>query len=841
MNRKAVKPIVLILVFLGALITFSIITNKENKDLTTTMAEATLPIMQFTYRGNVLNELHGYAQEMDVLSMRDGVMPIGTNRKMNLEILTYGQNIDNLAYEIRSLDGNRLLVEEPSAKLSGTATKKTCDITLPSLFTENEEYNMVLTLKVGEKNIYYYTRVMFAKDCFVNETLDFALKFHEYTFREDAASFIPTYMDPATGDATTLNYVDLTCTLGQITWADFEGVKLTEPVASFKEINTSYNVITLNYVMTNVNELNEVEYYNVEEYYRLRQTPTRIYMLNYERRMDEIFRSENDFLINDSAIRLGIRDAEVNYMANDSGDCIAFVQEGELWCYNRTNNSISQVFSFRGMEGIDNRENWGQSDIRIVRVDEAGSIDFLVYGYMNRGDHEGKVGVGVYRYDGIGYTVEEELFIASDKSYEVLKCELGELMYVNEQKILYLMMNENVYKVDLTSLEVTTMVEGVTGEEYAVSESDRYLAWVETEKLYASTSIKMADLKTGIEYDITSGTNNYVRPIAFIGEDFVYGVAKISDVKEDSLGDLVYPMTSIQILNTSEGKLDVIKNYRPYGGYIGNVSVDADNVYVEIVKKSDGRYIHSGNDAIMNRETESANDVAVSRITTEKKQKQVTISMKPVTAVGKVKRIKPKDILVEEKREVDFNVKESDYYYVYVKGSVLLATTDASEAIHCANENYGVVVDKQMRYIWKRARSTTQSAFKKLQVNEADVNASSIAKCISIMLMREEAELSAEELVLAGQSPYEILQSALDEAKVIELKGCSAEELLYYINKGTPVLARTGKNDAVLLTGYSANLIYYYDPATGQTMNTTYDNMEQIFLGGGEYFLAYVK
>jgi len=50
----------------------------------------------------------------------------------------------------------------------------------------------------------------------------FALQFHEYTFRDDANKFIPKYMDAATGDTSTLNYVDLSCTLNQITWADLK-------------------------------------------------------------------------------------------------------------------------------------------------------------------------------------------------------------------------------------------------------------------------------------------------------------------------------------------------------------------------------------------------------------------------------------------------------------------------------------------------------------------------------------------------------------------------------------------------------------------------------------------
>ncbi|MBP3678616.1 MAG: hypothetical protein J6I97_09750, partial [Agathobacter sp.] len=481
MNNKAVKPIVLTIVFLVSMIVFSILTNKVNKDLTTTMGEASLPVVHFVYEEKTINELHGYVEEMDMLSMRDGLMPIGEDRVLNLEIMTYGNEIDNLSYKIRSMDSERLLVEEDKAEITTTQDKVACQIHLPSLFEDNQEYNMELVITLGDKEVYYYTRIVRALDAYTSETLDFAMTFHDYTFRDDADTFIPTYMDPATGDATNLSYVDLSCTLRQITWADFTGVKLTEPVASFKEINSSYNVITLNYVMTNVNENNEVEYYNVEEYYRLRQTPTRVYVLNFERRMNQVFRNENDFLLGTTGILLGIRDNNVEYLANESGDCIAFVQEGELWCYDRVNNTISQVFSFRDAEGVNSRENWDQHDIDIVRVDEAGSISFVVSGYMNRGEHEGRVGVGVYHYDGIAHTVEEEVFIPTNKSYEVLQVELGQLQYVNEQKMLYLMLNNNVYKIDMNAFTVSTLVESDTDDYYAVSKSGRYLAWVSPE------------------------------------------------------------------------------------------------------------------------------------------------------------------------------------------------------------------------------------------------------------------------------------------------------------------------------------------------------------------------
>ena len=841
MNRKAVKPFVLIGVFICSMVIFSMTTNKVNIDLTASMEKATLPVVNFVHNDITVNELHGYVREMDLLSMRDNVLPIGEDRLLHLNVLTYGQNIENVSFEIRSLDGTRLLMEEDNADIIAEEDKLTCEILLPSLFEEQQEYNMILTLNVDGRDVYYYTRLMKASTCYVNESLAFAMQFHEYTFRDDAATFIPTYMDPATGDPTTLSYVDLTCTLRQITWAKFQGVKLTTPVASFKEITGSYNVITLTYVITNVNEANETEFYNVEEYYRLRNTPTRMYVLNFERRMNQIFRSENDFILGNSAIQLGIRDDEVEYKSDDSGNHIAFVQEGALWCYDRTGNSISEVFEFRGIEGIDQRENWNQHDIKIVSVDEAGSINFLVYGYMNRGEHEGEVGIGVYHYDGIAHTVEEEIFISSNKNFGKLKAELGELMYVNEQEQLYLMMNENIYCIDLETHQIQCIIEN-NDEGYAISESDRYVAWIEPEQLYSSPIIHFMDLKTGQVTELSSGTETYLKPIAFIGEDFVYGIANITDVKVDSVGNTIFPMKAIEILNASEGKIDIIKTYAPEGKYIGKATVENKNIKVELMTETDGRLAVSGTDTIMNRETEVQNKVAIDKTVSEVKQTQVSITMKTVSNTNAVKVITPKHVILSEDKTMALDLKkEGEMYYVYLKGNVLLATSNISEAIICANSNYGVVVDQNLRYIYKRARSESQSYIKNLIANSADKNANGMAKSVSAMLEYEGVGLSVNELLLAGQTPYYILSTTLKDKMILELSGCGVDELLYYVDMGNPVLAKTGDDDAVLLTGYSSSKVYYYDPKTEKTMNMSYEEMDKLLYDGGNYFIVYLE
>lgn len=170
-----------------------------------------------------------------------------------------------------------------------------------------------------------------------------------------------------------------------------------------------------------------------------------------------------------------------------------------------------------------------------------------------------------------------------------------------------------------------------------------------------------------------------------------------------------------------------------------------------------------------------------------------------------------------------------------------MATHDAGEAVRCANENYGVVVDSNLKYIFERARNNTQTEIKNLVVNEADRNSSSMVQAVSILLTKEEVGVSVSDLISAGQTPVQVMESTLKDSKVLELKECTIDELLYFIDQGTPVLARTGQNQAILLTGYTANYVYYYDPVSRQSRTISYEATEELFKRGGNYFIAYVK
>ena len=609
MSKKVIKPIVLIVVFIAALITFCITTNKGNKDMTTKQADATLPVMSFNLDKIKINTLHGYTTEMDPTKMRDCVIPISDDRKLSLSISTYGMAVDRISYKIRSMDGKRLVADDEISSFSNKDNTIQADISMPNVMDENTEYLLVFTITSGQDNVYYYSRIMQTDGKAAAKVVEFAKKFHDETFIKEDKSFFTTYMETTTGDRNTLAHVDLTSTVSQITWGSMAAAQYTNPVIALKEINDSYDVVTIDYVMSCVDGKGETEYYNVREYFRLRQTESRMYVLNYERTANQIFNSENSFISDSGSVMLGIRSSEAEYRANEAGSVICFVQEGDLYSYDINNGMIIKVFSFRDAEGIDERENWNHHDIKIVSVDEAGSIDFVVYGYMNRGTHEGEVGTGVYHYDGLAHTIDEEAFIPSKTSYEVLKAEMGKMLYLNEKNEFYLMMDDSLYRINLGSMSVKKVVEGLSTGSYCASESNRYFAWVDSANQYSSNTIKVMDLKSGKTFEVKKGDDQYLRPLGFIGEDFIYGQANAADVVSDAAGNTTFPMNGLIILDTSDQS--ELKTYTPSGGYVEKISVDGYTVTIDLIAQNNGVYAEIGQDTIMNREADSKQKIAL--------------------------------------------------------------------------------------------------------------------------------------------------------------------------------------------------------------------------------------
>lgn len=842
MNKKWIKPLVLAIVFIGSLVSFSLVTNKSQTDMTTSLAEATLPVVSFSYQGTTVNELFGYVNEMVDTNMRGNITPVGDDRMLHIVVDTDGVEVSELQYEIRSMDGTRLVVKNATKDFSRSGNQLKADVELENILQDNEEYALKLTLQGKKQPIYYYTRVIKEKGLDVDKYLNFALDFHSHTFaRDEDGSYFANYVENATGDATNLGYVDLTCTVRQIKWRNLICNPVTPLDIAFQEINDDYTALTIRYILSTVTSDGENQYYDVEEYYRLRQGAKQMYVLDYERTAEEIFNPEGTILSGGNSIQLGITPGDVEYDYNEVGNRIAFVQAGELWGYDASNNLLSKIFSFREQEDFDPRDNLNQHDIKIMNVDEAGSVDFIVFGYMNRGKHEGEVGLSVFHYDGLARTVEEEAYLPCNSSYGILGSELGQFLYESDGRMVYLVLNHTMYSIDLNTKETKEAISDLTEGDYFASVSNRYFTWIDAGKTYQSETLHLIDLSSGKISDITVGNGEVIRPMGFIGEDLIYGVANASDVVKNAAGNAVFPIKKLYIVG-SENTKDILKEYAPSDGYVGTVTVDGYLISMQLIQRNEGQFVVVGENQIMNKEADKDTVVYLKSYGDQERQKLYQIAFTGQAKAGKTKLVTSKEVITQDNRAVEIQ-RDPDVtrYYVYAKGDVLYSGDQIATAIRKANENNAIVVNQKQQYVWQQGRSVYKDPLNGLSVAASDLESGTIVQAISGMIQWEGKTGSVSDMIAQGNSPEDVLVTMLPEYEILNLSGCSVDEMFYYVNNGTPVFALTSQDTAVLLTGYTSSLVYYYDPATHTTQKMATQDANNIFSQAGNVFLAYQK
>ena len=170
-----------------------------------------------------------------------------------------------------------------------------------------------------------------------------------------------------------------------------------------------------------------------------------------------------------------------------------------------------------------------------------------------------------------------------------------------------------------------------------------------------------------------------------------------------------------------------------------------------------------------------------------------------------------------------------------------LASTRVTAVVKAADKDMGIVVDNKQRNIWKRTKSAYVNPFTNIAVGSSDADASLAAQALSAMLVREGENVEVHSLLEAGQSPVSVLSGALKDATILDLTGCTLEEVLYFVSNGSPVYVRTGAEEAKLIVGYDAANVFVYDPGSGSTKKTGRNDAAEEFEAFGNVFISYVK
>nr|MCR5312087.1 hypothetical protein [Bacteroidaceae bacterium] len=211
------RIITLVIVFIVSVIFFEIVTNISEDVEISSQSKPTLPLVKINYLSDASTELHGYVTEMDPAYMRDAIIPLDSERNINISVDTKGYRVDTLEYEIKSLDTQRN-ISKNELDFNQDGNVITANFQAENLIEKNEEYLLVITLKNTTQEVYYYTRIMQPDGCHEEEILDFAQYFHNTALSADATD-LATFIEPDVYNTSQdLSHVDINSTLSQISY-----------------------------------------------------------------------------------------------------------------------------------------------------------------------------------------------------------------------------------------------------------------------------------------------------------------------------------------------------------------------------------------------------------------------------------------------------------------------------------------------------------------------------------------------------------------------------------------------------------------------------------------------
>lgn len=786
------------------------------------MGEAALPVVNAEMYGRSMNRMAGYCREMDNSVAGDVLTILPEDRALALDITGGGDKVLGISYEIRSMDRERLVERTRLDDWEETESGLRVVLPIQNLLARDRQYLLRLELNTEQHGpVYYYTRILWTEDATIQSMIDLAVDFSAKTFNYEQARDLVTYLETnATEDNSTFGKTSIRSSFSQLTWGRLKMQPMGEVQVKLKELDGIMCSVQLNFLASREGEEGIMETYEVEENFTMKWNELRTYLMDYEREVNQVFQGERtDY--SGKRILLGItNDDRVEVKRSLDGKVYAYRVNRDLWTYRQDGHErhAVKVFSFRDGNTADVRSNYDQHDVKILSVADSGDVDFLVYGYMNRGNHEGSTGVVGYHYDAGENALEELFFIPFSGSYEALEDDLEQLVYRTQADMLYLFVDHAVFGIDLKSRENMVVADALAEGSYAVSTDKKRIAWQDGGKLYESKTVHLMDLETGEKREIHGANDEYVRTLGFVGRDLVYGIAKETDawLINGRVEDL--PMYSVKIIND---QMQEETSYEKSGYYVSGVHVEESRIHLRrVTRLSEQSYVEAEEDTIVcNVDMGPGKLDGIGWYASQDKGKLYFVQLDGETKNSRNIRLSvPKRVSFDQ---ADILELKSNYqvqgmqFYAYGSGHLLKVTMDFAEAVQLAYDKMGFVTDANRQMLWNRVNRGT------------------------IKNIRDPLTAFAPlERHLEG---FTSSRTYNDGVVLLDSRGCSMMQMLYFIDQGIPVLGYTGEGEYLILCGFDQYNVNVYNPSTGEIYKAGLNDSTEFFRLRGNDFICAVQ
>ncbi len=825
---KAIQISIFSVIFVAALFLWNyFLVGKNNQGVIET-AQASLPILTIKTDEEKINQLHGYTGNIDASTLRDSITPLsGDPFKV---VITDGES-EAVSYKLYDTD-NQTVLDKGEAAFKKIKKEDVAEIEIEERMDSGKTYLMELSVDTDDETVHYYTRVIYGTSFHLKECLDFAQEFHDATLDEGNSEFISQYMETKEGTTSSnLAFVDLSSTEEAVSYAGLKPQVEEIYPATVKEISQNVTSVELRFILSAENSEGAKQYYQVNEYFRIRYSEDRMYLLNYERTMDAYMRYDAIDRSN-NRIMIGIGDSDRQLVSKDSGKKTAFVAADELWYYDYKNSSMYKVFSYIGEDYRDSRNNYPKHGIQIMNMDKDGNISFLVYGYMNRGNHEGQNGIAVYRFSSEKQSIEELIFIPTEVQYEAMIDDIKKGAFLSDDEQFYFYLDGSIYHIDIDQHKSETLAKNVT-DDMAIVTEDGMLAINQSEN-----KVKIVDLSSNKEWSVSGKSGEIIKPIGFIEKDFVYGIGKKDEIVRQKDGTYMYPLDSVCIRDENK----VIKKYGEEGTYITEAEIDGTTVIMTKSEKKGNSY-KKIEDTYIRYKNKTEDRVTLEYGYSSTRLNQLYLSFPDNVYIQERPTCLSTNVKEQEKNyEMEFVDNEYKYQqaYVYTGGKLSGTYSSMADAIKEAKNGGGVVVNYDQMYLWEKGVAKSYGKVANISSVKAKADDETDIACIKMMADSEGKDVSYNKIKKMKGDSFDKLFEVFDK-QAINYSGCDLEDILYSISKGRSIMAKRKDGSFILVMSYNQQKIRYFDPKTGESVQADRGSMEKEFKEAGNIFYSYAK
>ena len=297
----------------------------------------------------------------------------------------------------------------------------------------------------------------------------------------------------------------------------------------------------------------------------------------------------------------------------------------------------------------------------------------------------------------------------------------------------------------------------------------------------------------------------------------------------------------MRIANESSG---VLMEYRQENVYVLSGTVEGNQIILKRLQKTeDGTFTEIADDQIMNAESaqESKNTIEVAAV--DKYEKLTQIALKSKIDVSTLLHLTPKEVLFEGGRNISLPEVSVplDRYYVYGKYGIETVCTNEGRAVKLADGISGTVTAQDGSYIWQKGNRSLRNQIMAIQGESISEGRDSLAVCLDTILAYEGVVRNSQYMLRRGDSVLDILKESLEDARVLDLTGCTLDAVLYYVNRDIPVLAMMQDGTAVLIVGFNEKNTVVMNPEIGNVYKVGMNDSTEWFEQNGNHFITYIR